>query len=230
MMTKNIFGFSLIELLVVVAIIGVLAAVGVVGYTVLIGKTQLTVLKQNRDLIEKKIKFELDAFAHGINSGVKNIDTNNPLQTTDTCDQMLRSLQDHFSGMSNPYDTSRPTITLYTGSRKYHEMGKIRLTCYKAHGGSFTNGSNCPISDAAIRVDTYYVDCGGDCEKSTCTVPNKNCLGTDASSPFGEQERNKILGDLWPKSGGATDYAGAAADCGVSSVTPGTTYPKEADY
>lgn len=223
-------GFSLVELLVVVAIIGVLAAVGLVGYTGFIEKTKLTVLKHNRDQIEKKIKFELDAVQNSMVSGVTNVDTKKPMQPSDTCDQMLRSLQSHFAGMSNPYNTSKPTITLYTSSRKYHEMGKIRLTCYKAHGGSFTNGGNCPVSDAAIRVDTYYVDCGGDCDKPTCTVANKNCLGTDSSSPFGEQERNKVLGDLWPKSGGTTDYAGAAADCGVSSVTPGTTYPKEADY
>lgn len=223
-------GFSLIELLVVVAIIGVLAAVGVVGYVGFIEKTKLTVLKTNRDQIEKKIKFELDAVNAGMISGVTNVDTRQPMTKTDTCDQMLRSLRSHFSGMSNPYDTSRPTITLYTGSRRYQAMGKIRLTCYKAHGGAFSNGGNCPVSDAAIRVDTYYVDCGGDCDQSTCTIANKNCLGTDSSSAFGEQERNKIYGDLWPKSGGSTDYAGAASDCGVSSVTPGTSYPKEADY
>lgn len=224
-------GFSLIELLVVVAIIGVLAAVGIVGYTGFIEKTKLTVLKQNRDQIEKKIKFELDAFTHGMVSGVTNVDTKSPMKPTDTCDQMLRSLQSHFSGMSNPYKTSKPTITLYTHSRKYHEMGKIRLTCYKAHGGSFTNGGNCPMTDAAIRVDTYYVDCGGDCEKSTCTITNKNCMDTDASSPFSAQERNKVFGDLWPKNtDNTTDYVGAAADCGVSSVTPGTTYPKESNY
>lgn len=223
-------GFSLIELLTVIAIIGVLATVGVISYTGFIERTQLTVLKTNRDQIEKKIKFELDALRGGMVSGVTNVDTLKPMTETDSCDQMLRSLQSHFSGMSNPYDTSRPSITLYTASRKYHAMGKIRLTCYKAHGGPFSNGGNCPISDAAIRVDTYYVDCGGDCEKSSCTIANKNCLGTTASSPFGEQERNKIYGDLWPKSGGATDYAGAAADCGVSAVTPGTSYPKESDY
>jgi len=54
-------------------------------------------------------------------------------------------------------------------------------------------------------------------------------MGTDASTPFGKQERNYIIGDLQPHINGSQDAAGAAADCGVSSLV-NMSYAKEANY
>jgi len=225
----SIKGFSLVEILAVIAIVTVLAAVGIDRYVGYVETSRSQLLQTVSADLEKQINREVSFLGKGLKSGLTSIDTGEALTDGSTCDDFVRALQKKYEHFRNPFDGS-PLITLWPGWRTMQKRGKLRITCYKVLHGMSVSGSYCPLKHAAIRIDTYKVDCGASCHSPHCQIPNKNCSGTDARSLFTDMETNELFGDTWPKTAqGRVDYPGAVADCGVGWKQE-TIPQKEADY
>ena len=156
-------GFSLVELLVVVAIIGVLAGVGIVGYDTYVDSTRTKVLEQNYTTISKYMETETIIVQNDLGSATPEYDDSNTL-TGDmidgdtTCKQFLISMKNYFlnSGVAqgdfkNPWKKEKTSITIDNESWGNHKRGMIQMFCYKSTGG-YGSGGGCPMSKARFRV------------------------------------------------------------------------------
>jgi prepilin-type N-terminal cleavage/methylation domain-containing protein len=172
--------FSLVELLVVVAIIGVLSSVGVVGYQQYTETTKTKVLIQQYNQVRKAIDFELIVAQNGLQTAIKelnedfdmvdedrNVTTNSGEQrfidADTTCNNFLHSMKKHFendgaqatgqnaSSFKNPWNTNWETITIDTNTMRKHRQGQIQLVCNN-QTGDFGHGAGCPIGSDAVRM------------------------------------------------------------------------------
>ena len=109
-------GFSLIELLVVVAIIGILAAVGIVAYSGYTASAKVNSSKTSHATIVKFINAEKTKCDTGVSTTMSLVDATGTAATPKCSDNMgtnagtaATTFQNHFQGkqFKNPHDSSK---------------------------------------------------------------------------------------------------------------------------
>lgn len=155
-------GFSLIELLVVVAIIGVLAAVGVVGYQGYIDSTKKSVTEANAKAVQQWVLNTDTVRAAGIDADPSSCsaDTANSEATIQACLAVIGSTDGPFASFKNPYTTSRTGDTAVRGL---------------SSNSSITSGTTeCTAIDASAQDGDVLVSVSGTLIQTHYCVPSAN--------------------------------------------------------
>ena len=161
---KSEKGFSLIELLVVVAIIGVLAAVGVVGYQGYIDSTKKSVTESNAKAVHQWILNTKTVRAAGIT--VKPSSCDGSSVNLDTCFQGASGIAasgNPFNGFKNPYDTAQTGTGAIVGYDSASAPTTGTTTCVSAVAGT-TKGdiiirySSTGLGTSGATIGVYYCD------------------------------------------------------------------------
>lgn len=146
-MMKKSEGFSLIELLVVVAIIGVLASVGIVGYSQYIENTKADVAKTNAQGVERWLTSTQLARTGGLT-----VDPN----VCSTSDNATAGLEHCFSQLTNPSlgtGAAERAAPFASFSNPYQTAAGSPIIAYRDNGSTaFDNGSG-GVTDPGASCD-----------------------------------------------------------------------------
>jgi prepilin-type N-terminal cleavage/methylation domain-containing protein len=171
-LSNNRSGFSLIELLVVVAIIGILAAVGIVGYQGYIDATKKEAALANGNQVARAIEQDFLSLANDLNGTtelgnklvIDGVTLSTDVTNESSCFKYAENVKQYLNGRwknvyqeSDNYAVNLHFLHSASGTENALTSGQIGLQCanvcastkgnFYIHSCSCTGGSDCELFD-----------------------------------------------------------------------------------
>ena len=204
-------GFSLVELLIVVAIIGILGAVGVVGYQGYIDSTKEEVTLDNAQTVDRAFSHDVVVIDNEITDGRTALatDQNNIISRANDCIEYVAAAVDSLNSThKNAYDDTVPYAVSMHREAEWANNSTATGTNGEARGE--------PLNLAKLKQGQLGLQCANACtpisQASSFYIHRCSCIGAggcnahtftqgDGSADTAKYESEVVADKRWDDSG-----------------------------